>query len=119
MLSRQNDHASESLKLLLTTPNSPVTILRSIISQLLQDALTNDTPGPSTRDLLMLVGQRHRDLLDETSAEFIKNDSSKQDALEQLLLSLSIVSRTSDNFVHLNLQFYSHSQQKQKTLMLF
>ncbi|KAI0031465.1 hypothetical protein K488DRAFT_52013 [Vararia minispora EC-137] len=83
------EETSDALKSLLMSSKTPLDVLRHAIEQLLKDSL-KDTPSAHTRDLLLVIYQRHQELLDQIAQGFIKEDETKQDALEELLFGLSM-----------------------------
>jgi hypothetical protein len=84
-------HAEDILQAFLTSAHAPRAILLHIIAELLQDALKSDSVSANTRDLLVVIRQRHQDLLDEVSQTVLEDDDVDQDALGQLLSSLAAV----------------------------
>jgi hypothetical protein len=77
----------------LVSSNSMLSdVLKSVTVHLLGRALElNPSPTGSLHRLLSSLQQRHPDILQDSSRQAIDDDADKQEAVQQLFLSLSVV----------------------------
>lgn len=81
-----------ALNALVSSDSMLSNVLKSIIVHLLGRALEfNPSPTGSLHRLLSSLQQRHPDILQDSSRLVIEDDADKQEAVKQLLLSLSVV----------------------------
>ena len=89
--------ASAAVESLLTSPTLLPAVARSAAVTLLH-RLTEDEPSGDSalelRSLLSQLHQRHPEVVQAASKAIVEEDEDKRDAVEQLVLSISVVSRS-------------------------
>ncbi|KAI0052438.1 hypothetical protein FA95DRAFT_1483564 [Auriscalpium vulgare] len=82
--------SSSFFNAIVANPDSLSPVLHHIASLALQGAVAESTPPASFRKLLFDIQQRHPDVLQAASQEMTEADADMHEAVEQLLMSLSV-----------------------------
>jgi hypothetical protein len=97
------------LNTLASSSDTPTSVLKAITNTLILRALKSDSsPNKDLHRLLASLQQRHPELVQDVSRSFIEEDEDQQEAIQQLVLSLSVVRRV----IHLPIPFFSFTRQK-------
>ena len=84
------------LSALISSSNLPNVVLKSITTHSIDAALeSNSLPTKSLHPLLVSLQQRHPTTIEDMSRLSIKEDEGQEEAIKQLLLSLSVVGKIS------------------------
>ena len=82
------------LNALASSSNTPTSVLKTITNSLIHRALKSDSsPKRDLHHLLGSLQQRHPELVQDVSRSFIEEDEDQEEAIQQLVLSLSVVRR--------------------------
>lgn len=89
----EDEKALSLLEAIISVPNLPALVINQSASMLLAVSATNKITPASTsaRRLLSIIQQRHPLTLQEAAQLLIEQDETLREAVEQLILSLSVV----------------------------
>ena len=88
------------LNAVISSSNLPQDLLKSITTNLIDTALQcNSSPTRNLRRLLVSLQQRHPNIVEDGSRLSIDENEGQEEAIQQLLLSLSVVGNISSILV--------------------
>ena len=101
------------LNALASSDKTPASVMKTITNSLILCALKSDSsPTRDLHHLLASLQQRHPELVQEVSCSLIEEDEDQQEAIQQLVLSLSVVRSV---YSLLSYLFFMHFDRKLRT----